>query len=219
MKRLLTLLLAAAMVLALAACGGSSERTSGTPETPAPTPAPTPEPTPEPSEAPQPTAFAVGDTIALDFVELTFDTFAIEPDIQQSVTSGYVTRITGPQPQDGKKFAYLRGTIKNLATEALPVHDFFLGEFDINGYRFEVSAGECDILDGEGQTVFQAEPLTTYSFTMYAAIPDELADAPGSVNFRFGFYDLFDNEELSRNRAFEDDPISLCPHLYAATLL
>ncbi len=217
MKRLLTLLLAAAMVLALAACGGSSEGAPDTPETSAPTQEPSAEP--EPSEAPAATTFAVGDTIALDFVELKFDTFAIEPDIQQSVTSGMVTYVTGPQPQEGKKFAYLRGTIKNLATEALPVHDFFLGEFDVNGYRFEVSAGECDILDGEGQTVFQAEPLTTYSFTMYAAIPDELADAPETVNFRFGFYDLFDNEELSRNRAFEDDPISLCPHLYAATLL
>ncbi len=49
MKRLLTLLLAAAMVLALAACGGSPEGAPGTPSTPEETPAPTQEPSVEPT--------------------------------------------------------------------------------------------------------------------------------------------------------------------------
>ena len=58
-------------------------------------------------------------------------------------------------------------------------------------------------------------PLTTCNYYLYAKIPDELASASEQqISYRFGFYDLFDNYELAKNRSFEDDPISLCPYQY-----
>ena len=231
MKKLLALLLAGLMLLTLCACAGetpaevpAATEASGT-EVGAPTEeanvteAPETELVTEATEEPKPAAteISLNETIQLEFVEITFEEYGIAADIQQSIKSGIVTRITGPEPENGKQFVYLRGTIKNVHKEALPTYDFFTGEFDIDGYKYDCSANQCDILNENGETQWEIEPLTSYSFTMYAKIPDELAN-PGSVSFRFGFYDLFDNYELSYNRSFEDDPIALCPYQYALTL-
>lgn len=173
---------------------------------------------PTDEQAPSAIEVALGETIGLEFVEITFEEMGIEEDIKQSIKTGNVTRIFGPDAEEGKKFIYLRGTIKNVAKEALPVYDFFLGEFDIDGYKYEISATDCDVYTSNGETESTVDPLTSLTFMMYASIPNELADNHTSINYRFGFYDMFDNEELSRNRAFEDDPISFCPYQYSFVL-
>lgn len=222
MKKTIALLLALVMVLPLCACGAE--------KAPEPTEAPIPETSevipdtenlPQETEAQKPTAteLQLNETIQLDFVEITFEECGMDADIRQSIKTDFVTRTTGPQPEDGIQFIYLRGTIKNLSKEDLPVFDFFLGEFDIDGYKYACSANECDILTNNGELVQHIQPLTSYPFTMYAKIPNELANNHNSVAFRFGFYDLFANDTLARNRAFEKDPISLCPYQYALPTL
>ena len=112
----------------------------------------------------------------------------------------------------------LLGNAQIITSRELPVYDFFIGEFDIDGYKYEVTANDCEVYTSNGETESSIPPLTEYSFIMYADIPTELADNNNSINYRFGFYDMFDNSELSRNKAFEDDPISLCPYQYAITV-
>lgn len=161
---------------------------------------------------------SVGDTISLDFVEMTIEEAGIEDDIQRSITTGNVTRITGPKPEDGKQFLYIKGTIKNLDTDGLPVFDFFTGKFVVDGYNFEVSANDCDIITAEGQMLSTIDPLTTGSYIIYASIPDELVNSHTDTSFSFGFYDLFDNSKLAESKAFSEDPIADCPYQYTMDL-
>lgn len=220
MKKLMSLLLAAVMLLSFAACSGNGGKTAEV--TPEPTEAPTAEPTEEPTEAPTPepteepiqaTEISIGQSVSLPFVEMEFSSYEIKPDIRQSIKSGIVTRTFGPQPESGKQFIAIFGTIKNLSNEALPVYDFFAGEYNLDGYKYECSANDCFIYNENGETYSMLDPLITASFMIYVAVPNELANA-GNITFRFGFYDQFDNKDLSRNRAFEEDPISLCPYQY-----
>lgn len=230
-KKVLAMILATAMVLSLAACGGSKGSEDSKKAEDAKVEATTepekeaeveataePEVTEEAPAGVEPTSIAIGDTIALDFVEITFAETGIAADIKQSITIGNATRITGPEPVDGQQYIYLRGTIKNLATEELPVFDFFVGEFKLDDYCYKVTANECTVIDANGSSENGVPPLATYTFTMYAAVPNELVDTYTTSNFRFGFYDMFDNQELARNKAFEEDPTSLCPYYYTMKL-
>ncbi|MBQ7122532.1 MAG: hypothetical protein IJO03_09755 [Clostridia bacterium] len=218
MKKLFSLFLILVMCLSFAACsskdsgGESSSNAGGNAEVS------------ETTEAPKAEAvkFNFNEKIMLDFAEITFEESYIKEDIRETVedtsSSIKITRTFGPSPEDGKQFICFKGKIKNIAKTELPVYDFFIGEFDIDGYKFEVTANNCDVYTSNGETESSIPPLTEYSFIMYTDVPDELANNNKAINYKFGFYDMFDNSELSRNKAFEDDPISLCPYQYAITV-
>lgn len=160
------------------------------------------------------TEIAIGDTLSTEFVEMTFENAVVAENIKYSVTTGNSTMITGPEPISGQQYICISGKIVNTSKSSLPVYDFFIGDIDIDGYIYSVSASDCDILDGEGAPVYSIDPLMEYVFRIYTAIPETLASSYASANFHFGFYDSFDNEELAMNMAFEEDPISLCPYQY-----
>ncbi len=164
------------------------------------------------------TDLSLGESLSTDFVTMSFDDYIVAADVKHSVTTGYVTRITGPEPLAGQKYICLTGTIQNTSTSPLPVYDFFIGNFELDGYNYEVSANDIDILDGEGQTKSEIDPLMVYNYRLYVAIPDALADSYSSCNFSFGFFDGFENQELAYIRSFEENPISLCPYQYDVTL-
>lgn len=166
----------------------------------------------------EPASIAIGEKISLDFVEIAFEESGVEKNIQQSIKKGVVTRTTGPEPKDGKHFLYLRGTIKNLAKQELPVYDFFVGNFKVDDYDFKVDTNQCSIIEDDGNTMETISPLSSGKFTIYAEIPDELAKSYNEANFIFGFYDLFDNNELSKNKAFSDNPIAECPYQYLVNI-
>lgn len=84
MKKLMSLLLAAVMLLSFAACSGNGGKTAE--KTQEPTEAPTAEPTEEPTEAPTPEPteepepkYAIGDTVSTDIMSLKLE--ASEPAI------------------------------------------------------------------------------------------------------------------------------------------
>ncbi len=182
---------------------------------------------PAATEAPEPEeaapagiqeALDMGQSVVTDFVEIHFQDYVIAENVQNSVTIGNVTRTTGPQPLEGQQYLCLTGTIVNTSSAPLPVYDFFTGEFRINDYTYTVSANDCDILEKDGSTVSEIDPLMEYDMRIYVAIPDALADHVETCTFAFGFYEGFDNHELSYNKAFSDDPISLCPYQFRVTL-
>lgn len=156
----------------------------------------------------------MGKPLSTDFVDITFHDVIVEKDIQKAVTIDHVTRITGPDPLDGQKYICLIGTIVNTSTAPLPVYDFFVGRFDVDGYTYDVTANDCDVLSGNGDTESMIDPLMEYEVRIYKAIPDALADTYTSSSFTFGFYDDFDNKDLSYNKAFADDPIAECPYQF-----
>jgi hypothetical protein len=163
-------------------------------------------------------AISMGEKISTEFVEMTFQEITVAEDIRYSVTMDNVTRTTGPDPISGQKYICISGIIKNTAKEALPVYDYFLGEFNLDGYVYEVGANDCDILSGDGTPESKIDPMIQYTFRIYTAIPTSLADSYSSADFTYGFYDMFDNMELARNRSFEEDPISLCPYQFKVNL-
>ncbi len=242
MKKAITFTLALILCLSLCACGGGAdpkeqapvggdEQVSDNAEVQAPVEEEVQEPVenttedaPEvPDEGTSDTAIEVvevtlPDTISTEFVEMTFNEVTIAEDIKYSVTTGFVTRTTGPEPVSGQKYICLTGTIKNTSKEPLPVYDYFIGEFNLDDYIYEVGANDCDILDGEGSTESSIDPLMEYVFRIYTAIPVSLADSHSASTFTFGFYDQFDNAELAMNRSFEEDPISLCPYQFKIIL-
>ena len=161
---------------------------------------------------------AMGSAVETEFVKILFTDVVVERDIQHSVTIDHVTRITGPEPVPGQKYICLSGTIINTSTAPLPVYDFFLGEFTLDGYTYEVSANDCDILTAYGDTESSIDPLMEYEIRIYKAIPDALADTFSTCSFNFGFYDGFDNQELSYNRSFAEDPIAECTYQYLLSI-
>lgn len=164
------------------------------------------------------TDISIGDSAVTDFVDIRFQNCVVKKDIKLSVKTGHVTRITGPDPLAGQQYICLTGKITNKTTAALPVYDFFLGNFSINGYNYKVSASDCDILTPDGRTVSNIDPLVEYDFRIYTAIPDALASSYTDCSFTFGFFDGFQNDELSHIRAFAEDPISQCPYQYRVIL-
>lgn len=159
-------------------------------------------------------ALGMGETVEVDFMQMAFEDYVVASDIKHSVTVGMVTRHTGPDPLPGQQYICLEGVIQNTSTSPLPVYDFFLGEFDIDGYKYKVGATDCDILTPDGDTVTNIDPLMEYKFRIYTAIPDQLANSFSQASFRFGFYDGFDNRELSSSRAFSEDPVGDCPYQF-----
>ena len=190
------------------------------PEAPADTSEPATEepageaPAEEAPAEPAATEVALNTPFSTDFAEFNITEFAFAEDIQQSVTSGIVTNVTGPEPVAGQQYVYVRGTLKNLATEELPVYDFFTGVFDIDGYAYEVQASDCTVIDAEGSPEFGVPPLMEYTFTIYAAVPAELAASHTAVTFTFGFYDLFDNMDLARTSY----DLTACPYQYTMNM-
>ena len=222
MKKIIALSLILILCFSLCACGGKNTDAPAT-ETTTAAQAQADAVAPETTTVAENKAVAFGfnEKITLDFVEMTFNEYYIKEDVRESITTNdsiKVTRTFGPQPEDGMQFICFKGVIKNIAKSELPVYDFFLGEFDIDGYVFEATANDCKVYNANGETESTIPPLTEYSFILYAAIPNELANNNTAINFRFGFYDMFDNTELSRNKAFEENPISLCPYQYAITI-
>ena len=221
MKKTISLVLGLLLCLSLCACGGSDtpmETTlaavpQGTVSVDIAPPGEITEPT-EPAPQIEVVEVPICSTLTTDFVEMTFREVIIAQDIKYSVRTGNVTRTTGPEPLAGQQYICLTGTIKNLSTSELPVYDFFIGNFSLDGYNYSADANSCDILDGEWQPESMIAPLMEYTFRIYAAIPDSLANSHSSCEFNFGFFDLFDNYQLSYNRSFEEDPISLCPYQF-----
>lgn len=174
----------------------------------------------EPTEGPakiEVVELPLGSMLNTGWMEMSFDEVIVEEDIQKSVTIDNVTRITGPDPLPGQVYVCLSGTIKNTSTGELPVYDFFAGRFKIGDYEYEVSANDCDILSPDGSLESEIDPLLTYEYRIYTAIPVELQEyfyAGEPCSFTFGFYDGFDNYELASNRAFSDDAIAECPYQF-----
>ena len=159
----------------------------------------------------------MGSSLSTDFVEMTFDEIVIQEDVRKSVTIDISTRITGPEPLPGQTYICLSGKIVNTSTNKLPVYDFFMGQFQIGDYQYNVSATDCDVLSPNGSIESTIDPLLEYEYRIYTAIPyemEELVASGEAFSFTFGFYDDFDNQELAANRVISDDPIAECPYQY-----
>lgn len=188
MKKLLAILLTLTLVAAFASCGGNGgeeEKASTVTDTVTEKAA-----EPEKIEA---EAVSIGNTITLDFAEITVNEAAVADDIRTSIKTGSITYTSGPQSSSSTEFVYVRGKIKNLSKSEIS-NPNVIGNVEIDGYSYEIK--DFDIIEADGSSAYSIAPLVEYTYTMYAEIPNELAESMASCDMNFGFAEMFESQAV-----------------------
>lgn len=176
MKKLLALALVAVLVFSLVSCGGKDATVSETPSVE------TEEKAPETGAKDYETV-AVGNKIATDFIELTVTEAGMADNMQQSITTGYLTRTFGPEAVEESDYAYIKGTIMNKSTSS--VQKEIMAIASVGDYTLEEN--EFYVYKSDGDTVWELSPLVEYNFMMCVEIPNALVGKPEGCDFKFGF--------------------------------
>lgn len=197
MKKLLALILAAALALSLAACGDSGETQTETPSTsipesivptenteteqpsdnvpPAETPSEDVEPSPTPEE--EFVAVTIGETITLEGVdvELTTAEFQSNPD----KLGGYMSFSTH---NDSNEYFWLSGKMTNVGTETISSrNDVMVNIIFDDTYTYE---GNLEVRDDMG-------PFAESEVWFWADVPPAMLERYETVKVRFAYNDGF----------------------------
>jgi len=146
----------------------------------------------ETPKEPRFTKVNLGDTVTLDFAELTFESAAWSDDIKPTDTSGVYSYMSD---EEGESYFWLCGTLKNTSGEKFNVDNTY-GEivFD-NKYSYTAYL----IADDGGNDFFgdTVKPLKTIKYYIYASCPDEIKESYSSAVVNFAFKDNFAYEYKS----------------------
>lgn len=180
MKKLIALLLAAAMPLSLAACGGqeandappaqadSAPVASSASSTPA---ASAPENEPAPAPEPAIEALALGTPYATEDYEVTFNEVYMTKKCEVSTGSHSTTY---QEASEGNTFLVLNTTLKNLATETMDTwsaKDTLFKAYAMYNDKYKYEQGSIIVGDKD------IEPLAAKTECFTIEIPDTVADA------------------------------------------
>lgn len=195
MKKIILMMLVGSMCLSLCACGGNQQaNTEGTVSQQETKKENNDDATKKEANL---TAISLGDKITVDFAEITVDECGIKEDLKTSIKTGNITYTTGPDAVSGSKYVYMRGTIKNTSTSEIS-NVSIGGKAEIDGYSYNVDS--ISIIEENGNSTYSIAPLMTYKYTLYAKVPNELADSHQSCVLNIGFDENFEwgsSKELS----------------------
>ena len=206
MKKIVAIALSLILVLCFAGCGSDADTGADNNNTVTPSVSEAPETTTEAvADVKNAETVAVGNTITVPFAELTVDEAGIKDDIKQSIKSDGITYTTGPDRSDDKEFVYIRGTIKNTSKAAINSVEL-KGTVEADGYSYEIA--DIDIIESDGSWTYSIDPLITYTYTIYAEVPNQLVDTITSCTMTFGFdenfeYIQYDATSVAYNYAIE----------------
>ena len=128
----------------------------------------------------------IGDTIALDFVEMTIDSTGVSDTILPVDTSRVYSYISDIE---NEQYFYVKGTIKNLSGESYDVEDLFAQFVFDDKYTYNAILAACansnDFYDE------YVKPLGTVVYYIHASIPDELIQTYTHCSIVFGFQNEF----------------------------
>lgn len=188
MKRMLALLLCLSALLGLAACGGDepAPQDSTTPAAGTESPAPETEPVEETPEAPAAEFLDVntGDTITLDFVEITIGDVANGPEM----TEGYSSYIPS---NESNQFFWLTADLMNTSGNAFPLYNMSVRLTFDDKYNYE---GDVRCF-----TSSDMDPLVQNKIYIYAEVPATLMETYQTVTVQFGFNDEFGDYDYEAN--------------------
>ena len=173
MKKMITLLLALALVLSLSACGGSEAPALEAPANPeAGAPA---------QEAPAgKNALALGTTVELPFAKFSFDSAVV--DHKAGGSKGY------RPASDGMLFFILQGTVQNTGGSELKLYQL-CGEMTFGGTYTYSASGAVSYGDGY-ETNLPA--LMEGRFLIFAEVPEALVDQLTDCTVSFSFNENFE---------------------------
>ena len=131
--------------------------------------------------------YEVNNTISTDTIELTFTEKGVSEDIRITSEESGLTMTSGPSPESGKKYVYMKGKVKNLSTSAISTN--MTGSFTIDGYTFDMSVFTAKT---SAEPTSSIDPLEELVIILYAPVANELADSFNEAVLTFGFNDNFD---------------------------
>ena len=131
-----------------------------------------------------------------NFPEMTVDESGILDNIQKSYSNGSFTYVCGPEPVEGTKYAYIRGSLKCLTKSKISLPEIY-GNVVVDGYEYELES--LNLVGPDSSYTNDLAPLTTYTYMLYAKLPDEIVDNCQSCIMNIGFENEFEN-----NYSFDD---------------
>ncbi len=142
--------------------------------------------------------YVLGTPLVAPGVELTLTECGFSEDIRITKHSPGISFTSGPSPQEGKQYFYLKGTLKNTGKRA--VFPAIGGKVVIDGYEYQV---RTDTIAKDATPASTIEPLDEVYVLIFASIPNELANSFTEGKMAFGFNDNFSNVDITN-----------CDHLY-----
>lgn len=198
MKKIILMMLLGSICLSLCSCGGKKQvNTDGTVGTVSQQETKKENNDDATKKEADLTPISLGDKITVDFAEITIDECGIKEDLKTSIKTGSTTYISGSDAVSGSKYVYMRGTIKNTSTSEIS-NVSIGGKAEIDGYSYNVDS--ISIIEESGSYASGIAPLMTYKYTLYAKVPNELADNHQSCVLNIGFNENFEwssTKELS----------------------
>lgn len=143
--------------------------------------------------------YTVGESISAEGIEMTFTESGFSDDIRVTSASSGIRITSGPSPEDGKEFFYLKGTLKNTGKEE--IRPAIGGTVTLDGYKYDIAV---DTISANGSPCLSIEPLDTVTILIFAHIPAELSQSFSSGEMIFGFNDNFAAVDITN-----------CDHLYS----
>lgn len=128
----------------------------------------------------------IGDTITLDFMEMTLEEVTFTEDILPPDTSGAYSYLEGAE---NEVFLCLTGTFKNLSGESYDIENIFVSAEFNDTYTY---SGFLDASNWNN-TLYDSyvKPLGTVKYYIYCSVPSELLDIWESCDLIFGFAENF----------------------------
>ena len=136
-----------------------------------------------------PTAYTelkLGDTINLDFVDMTIDGTGTADKLVPTDTSKGYSYIADVE---NEQYYYINGTIKNLSGSNIDVKNIYIQFVFDNKYTYSGQMAACAHTNNfYGESV---KPLGTVEYYIYASVPDELIEQYTQCDIIFGFKNEF----------------------------
>ena len=135
--------------------------------------------------------YKIGEVITAGGFTLTFAKCGVDKDIRITSKSSGISITSGPSVENGKKYVYLKGTLKN--TGKASIRAAIGGKVVLDGYEYNMS---IDTIGTNGAPCSSIDPLETVNILLYAQVVDEIANSFEDGSITFGFNDNFADVEL-----------------------
>lgn len=138
------------------------------------------------------TEIKTGDTIKLDFVEMSVDTHGVSDTILPTDTSSAYSYISDVE---NEKYFFIKGTIKNLSGSTYDVEDMVIQMVFDDKYTYNGSLSACAFTnDFFGENV---KPLGKVEYYIHSSVPDELIESYKNCTITFAFKTDFAGSKYS----------------------
>lgn len=137
--------------------------------------------------------YELGSVISAEGFELVFDEAGIASDIRISSNSSGIKITSGPSVVDGKRYVYLKGTLKNTGKTA--IREAIGGTAYLDDYEFAL---DSKIISTTGNPASSVDPLDTVYILIYAQISDEMAEQFSLGKVVLGFNDNFADVQVDK---------------------